>query len=178
MKNKIHNTYEILVQLHLSLNFNRFIMKKIILFCLALCTLSAGAQSFLGVHSSNYDPLKSQLFNPATPATSLMKWEVSVIGLDMHAAQNYIKLKGGISDWTGDFDKDTHVVENLDGSDKSGSVSIDIPSIGFVFNNAKVGAISFMLRGRVLVDAKGIQEEFITSMFNDANNIYNWGKFD
>ncbi|MEZ5007727.1 MAG: DUF5723 family protein [Chitinophagales bacterium] len=149
-------------------------MKKIILICLVFASIGLHAQSFLGVHTSNYDPLKTGLFNPASPATSLMKWEVSLVGFEVHAAQNYLKLKGGIKEWASDFDKDVNVVENLNGEDKTGNVTFDIPTLGFVFNNAKVGAIYLSNRSRVIVDAQGIKEEFISSMYNDPNNIYNW----
>ncbi|MEZ5002719.1 MAG: DUF5723 family protein [Chitinophagales bacterium] len=149
-------------------------MKKLLAILLVIISFGSQAQSFLGVHSSNYDPLKSGMFNPASPATTLMKWEVSLLGFDIHAAQNYLKLTGGMKEWVNDFDQDTHVQENLNGADKTGNVTVDIPSIGFVFNNKKVGAISISNRTRVIVDAQGIKEEFISSMYNDANNIYNW----
>ncbi len=149
-------------------------MKKYILFCLLALTISTNAQTFLGGHTSNYDPLKAGLFNPASTATSMMKWEVSIVGLNIHAAQNYLKLQGGLETWINEFDKDIHLVENLNGEDKSGNISLDIPTLGFMFSHEKAGTFSLGLRGRALIDADGIEEEFISSILNDANNIYNW----
>lgn len=135
--------------------------------------MTSQAQTYLGAHTSNYDPLKAQLFNPALPATSLMKWEVNLFGFDVHAAQDYLRLKGSFSEF-GDFDKDVNVEENLNGKDKSGNITMDFQGPGFMVNTKKAGAFAFYWRNRTIIEADNISETFLTSMYNDANNIYNW----
>jgi len=146
-----------------------------ILFTILLASMSLGlfAQPYTGAHSSNYDPLKAQLFNPALTSTSLIKWSVNVVGVDFHAAQDYLKLSGSISDFS-DFDKDINIIENLNGEDKSGNITVDVQLPSFMVNTPKAGAFSFYTRFRSIIAADNIDEEFLSSIYNDFNNIYNW----
>ena len=96
------------------------------------------------------------------------------IWFDMHAAQDYLKLSGSLSEF-GDFDKDDNIKENLNGMDKSGNITMDFQGPSFMVNTKKQGAFSFYWRNRTILDADDISEEFLTSMYNDVNNIYNWG---
>lgn len=148
-------------------------MKQLLSILGLALAFTAGAQPYTGAHSSNYDPLKSQLFNPALTATSLTKWSVNLIGFDAHAAQDYLKLTGKLRDF-GDFDQDENIEENLNGEDKTGNVTLDAQFPSFMVNTKRAGAFSFYTRTRVLVEADNISEEFLTSVYNDANNIYNW----
>lgn len=134
----------------------------------------AAAQSYIGVHSSNYDPLKSALFNPATPAASLMKWEVNLLGMDVHAAQDYLKLTGRFRDYS-DFDRDENVEENLNGKDKSGNMTADFQGPSFMVNTG-IGAFTFYWRNRNILDFQSVSEDFLTSLYNDPNNIFNWAE--
>ncbi len=132
------------------------------------------AQSFMGVHSSNYDALKSQPFNAALPAASKMKWQVNLLGLDFTARQNYFTLEGSIGDLISDFDRETSLSENLSESTADINLTTDLFGPGFMFGNKKVGAITFNTRARVIVDLSDVSTDFLTSIYNDANNIYNW----
>jgi hypothetical protein len=134
---------------------------------------TASAQTYLGVHSSNYDPLKTVMFNPATPAASLMKWEVGLLGVDINAAQDYLKLTGRFRDY-GDFDRDENIEEKLNGKDKSGNMTADFQALSFMVNTKQHGAFTFYLRNRSILDFESIDEDFLTSIYNDVNNIYNW----
>jgi hypothetical protein len=151
-------------------------MKNIILFALLVIALQVNGQVYLGAHSSNYDPIKAGMFNPASPATSYMKWEVNVFSVDLSAAQDYLKLVGGISEWVSDFDQDVNVVENLNGESKTGNVTTDFQALGFMLSTKKAGTFNFGTRVRAIVDANNIEENFLSSMYNDANNIYNWAE--
>jgi hypothetical protein len=151
-------------------------MKNLILFVLLAFALQVNGQVYLGAHSSNYDPIKAGMFNPASPASSYMKWEVNLFSVDLSAAQDYLKLVGGISEWTSDFDQDVNVEENLNGKSKTGNVTADFQAIGFMLSTKKAGTFNFSTRVRAIVDANDVEEDFLSSMYNDANNIYNWAE--
>lgn len=149
-------------------------MKKNLSIILLFVAQFAVAQSFLGVHTSNYDPVKASFFNPAAPATSYLKWEVSLAGFDVHVAQNYLKLGDGFKSFS-DFDNyEDNFQEILNGEDKDGNIAIDIPLLGFSLQTKKAGTFHFNTRSRVLIDFQSISEEMLSSVFNDPNNIYNW----
>ncbi|MCP4122726.1 MAG: hypothetical protein GY751_13315 [Bacteroidetes bacterium] len=146
-----------------------------VLITILLITISGYvfSQPYTGAHSSNYDPLKAQLFNPGLTSTSLIKWSVNVIGFDFHVSQDYLKITGNLKDM-GDFDRDVNIEENINGEDKSGNITTDIQMPSFMVNTPKAGAFSFYTRARVILEADDIDEQFLSSIYNDANNIYNW----
>ena len=150
-------------------------MKKSIFILLIACiTLSTNAQTYLGLHYSNYDGLKSQLYNAGAPATTLTKWQVNLIGADISVNQTIFKLVGGIKDLISDFDRETSLTENTNVDNVNLNINADIQGPGFMFSNPKIGAISLQSRARLLTDVSGVSSDFITSIYNDIDNIYNW----
>lgn len=151
-------------------------MKKMIsglvlmLFILAQTT---SAQSFLGVHSSNYDAIRNQTFNPALPGTSLQKWQVNIVSFDMNAANDYFSIKGKIKDLINDFDKDVNVVENTSNKSANIGVGLDVMAPSFYFNT-KIGGFGFYSRVRSITKANDVSTGLVTSIVNDPNNIYKW----
>lgn len=151
-------------------------MKKIIfpLLSMLLFINNLSAQSFLGAHSSNFDALRGMTFNPALPGASLQKWQVNLISIDNSISNDYFSINGKIKDLVNDFDKDVNLIENTDNESANIGINTDIMAPSFFFNTKKIGAFGFYSRVRSVVDVNDVSTAFLTSMINDANNIYEW----
>lgn len=152
-------------------------MKKNLLFLLFSFFITQQislAQPFLGVHSSNYDALRNQSFNPALPGTSLQKWQVNLVGFDVDIANDYFSLNGKLKDLIKDFDKDINLIENTGNKNANVGVTTDIFAPSFFFNTKRIGAFAFSTRARSITRLNDVNTGLLTSIINDPNNIYKW----
>jgi hypothetical protein len=131
----------------------------------------AFAQSFLGPHTSNFDPLKMVYFNPAGMANSEMRWQVNILSFDIRASNDFISLKGlkGIASG-GEFDRNRFFQENFNGEPVNVQADVDVRGPGFMFAFGK-NAISFSTRSRAIVAINDLDETFASSLFNYEDRI-------
>ena len=147
-------------------SFKTFVLIGAILF-----SFNLSAQTHLGVTTSNYDALHAGRFNPASFATSNMKWQVNLVGVDVSVVQDYLKLdrnSGNNDDYT------DHFTENLNGDDKSGSISILASLPGFMFTHEKAGTFALNFAAKGFITFRDVNEDFISSMYNEANTPSEW----
>jgi len=132
---------------------------------------TARAQSFLGPHTSNFDPLKMVYFNPAGMANSEMRWQVNILSFDVRASNDFISVKGlrGIAKG-GDFDQTRFFKENFNGEPVNVQADVDVRGPGFMFAFGK-NAISFSTRSRAIVAINDLDETFASSLFNYEDQI-------
>ena len=100
-----------------------------------------------------------------------MKWQVNLVGVDLSIAQNYLKVNNLLGNW--DDYKDV-LVENLNGEDKTGNISAIIALPGFMFTHEKAGSFSLNFTGRAYATLSGIEERFLSSLYNEANTPGGW----
>jgi hypothetical protein len=152
-------------------------MKKNLLFLLFsffIIQQITQAQPFLGVHSSNYDALRNQSFNPALPGTSLQKWQFNLVAVDFDGANDYFSINGKIKDLINNFDKDVNIIENTSNESANLQVRTDVFAPSFFFNTKRAGAFAFSSRVRTITRINDVNTGLLTSVVNDANNIYKW----
>lgn len=151
-------------------------MKKYFLVLLAcfLAVSSSFSQSFRGIHSSNYDALRNQTFNPALPGTSMQKWQFNLVGIDADINNDYFSLNGKLKDLISNFDKDINLVQNKSKSDANVAVTTDILGPAFFFSTKKIGSFGLYTRARSIITANNVSTGLISSVIDDPNNIYKW----
>jgi hypothetical protein len=130
------------------------------------------AQSFAGIHTSNYDPLKLTFFNPAAMANSNMRWQVNIASFDIKASNDFIylnSLKGIIKD-EGEWDHTRYFKERFNGQPKNIQAELDLRGPSFMFSFGK-NAVSLATRTRGIVAINDIDERFASSLFNYQDNL-------
>lgn len=140
-------------------------------FILLSITPSLG-QSFSGIHTSNFDPLKQMFFNPAAMANSNMRWQVNVASFDINGSNDFIYISGlkGITKQEGDFDYRDYFKERFNGNPKNVQADVDVRGPSFMFSFGK-NAIGFSTRARAIVAINDIDENFASSLFNYQDDL-------
>jgi hypothetical protein len=142
------------------------------LFFLFFAKIWINAQSFTGIHTSNYDPLKLVFFNPASMANSNMRWQVNIASFDVKASNDFIYLEGlnGIIKDEGEFDHTRYFKERFNGNPKNIQAELDVRGPSFMFSFGK-NALAIGTRTRGIVAINDIDENFASSLFNYQDNL-------
>lgn len=138
---------------------------------LLLAPISAYGQSFLGPHTSNFDPLKMVYFNPAGMANSEMRWQVNILSFDVRGSNDFISLnglKGIVRD--GEFDRFKYFSENFNGEPVYIQADVDARGPGFMFAFGK-NAIAFSTRSRAIASINDLDETFASSLFRYKDQL-------
>jgi hypothetical protein len=150
-------------------------MKKIILTLLAATTgFAAYSQSYLGLHSSNYDAIAGLRYNPSLLTANNMQWQVTILGFDAFAGNNYLSLSGRIKDWSQDFERYESVKETINGDDKNLNINMDIQGPSFSFRIKDKNAIAITTRARALGTIKDISEPLAISLWRNDLALLDW----
>ncbi len=149
-------------------------MKKVLSVIIILLVTSAiKAQPFAGAHYLSNDAILTQIINPAFPAASDMKWQTNLFGFDASLGNNHFSLVGKPKDWIKHWDKNAYVQENLDGKPKNLYIGFNVMGPSFMYR-IKKNTISFGTRVRAITTFNDLDENFITSLYNDFSHIQNW----
>lgn len=153
-------------------------MKKIVISLLAGLFFPAvlSAQSYLGLHTSNYDAIAGLRYNPALLTANNMQWQVNILGFNMFAGNNYLSLNGRIRDWSRDFERYESVVESLDGKDKQLNINMDVQGPSFSFRIKDKNAIAITTRARALGTINDISEPLAISLWRNDLDLLDWEK--
>lgn len=144
----------------------------VFLFLIIAGTSSSLGQSFMGIHTSNFDPLKQMFFNPAAMANSNMRWQVNVLSMDVNGSNDFIYLAGlkGIAKQEGEFDYRDFFKERFNGEAKNIQADVDVRGPSFMFSFGK-NAVAFSTRARGIVAINDIEENFASSLFNYKDDL-------
>ena len=144
--------------------------KYLLLFTAVIFFNFAKAQSYLGLHTSNFDPLKNVYYNPAILSGSDLRWQLNILSFDINAANNYIKIKSPLRGIVKDFDRTVYFPEILNGDTKKLSTSIDVQGPSFMMQFGK-NAFAVTSRSRVIVSANDLTEGLASSLYNHGKQL-------
>jgi len=149
-------------------------MKKLVCIIGAFSLFSmVNAQSFLGLHTSNYDALEGMRYNPALLTANNMKWQVNILGFDAFAGNDFLSLQGNIKDWK-DFDQYEDVATNLNGEPKDLHVNLDIQGPSFTLRIKDKNAFGFSTRVRGIATVNDISESLANSLWLYDKDFLSW----
>jgi hypothetical protein len=150
--------------------------KYLLLFTAVIFFNFAKAQSYLGLHTSNFDPLKNVYYNPAILSGSDLRWQLNILSFDINAANNYIKIKSPLRGIVKDFDRTVYFPEILNGDTKKLSTSIDVQGPSFLMQFGK-NAFAVTSRSRVIVSANDLTEGLASSLYNHGKQLLEYRPF-
>lgn len=150
---------------------------KSLLYCLLTCVMilsvsRVNAQSFLGPHLSQYDPLKAVYFNPASLPNSEMRWQVNFVSANISVGNDFLRLatlKGIFKD----FDPYNFFEVNMNGQNKYANINSDIRGPGFMFNFGK-NSIAVGTRIREVASVNDLNEDLAYSLFHHYNDLMSY----
>ena len=171
-------------------------MKRLLTLLLLACSVLGSAQDYTGFLNSNYSGITGAQLNPANIADSRLIVDVSIFGVSMNAANNYIGLKraalaheGSLVSAIrraikGDQDafpafKDTafqhkYLTEIVNGKDKSlySATRVTLPSFMITLNQKN--AIGLSINARNYVNVDGISEDLARLLYSDVGRMQNY----
>jgi outer membrane protein OmpA-like peptidoglycan-associated protein len=173
--------------------FLHFNMKKAILsVLLAGSFLTSNSQDYLGYSSSNYNGITGAQVNPANIVESRMKFDLSLIGFNMAAGNNYIglkrsafahsgKLRDGVNSGEDLSQKgayfpafsdpqfnSNYLTEITNGKEKSVFMNIRVDGPSFLINLNRKNAIGFQCAMRTMVNVDGVGEDLARLLYYDV----------
>lgn len=156
---------------------NMFILEtRFIRWSLLVLLVAAGrnsyAQSFVGPHISQFDPLKAVYFNPAALPNSEMRWQVNILSADISVGNDFLRvatLKGIFKD----FDPYNFFEVNMDGRSKNLNINSDIRGPGFMLNFGK-NSIAVGTRIREVASVNDLNEDLAYSLFHHYNDLMSY----
>jgi outer membrane protein OmpA-like peptidoglycan-associated protein len=158
-------------------------MKKILLFLSFISGFIATAQDFLGLQSSNYSGVTGVYSNPANIADSRYIVDVSLIGFNFTADNNYAGIKrsslaydGSIfnpksmvfTNWNTDGKK--NFVTQSNGDPKAGFSSLRIVMPSVMVTLDKKSAVAFNWSFRNYVNISGLSQQLADFLYNDFSS--------
>lgn len=155
-------------------------MKKSFLSVLMLISaLNLKSQDFLGYSSSNYNGITGVLVNPANVVESRMKFDMTLVGFNMAAGNNYIGLKRSALARSGKltsgyypaFDdpqfQNRYLTEVINDKDKAVFLSLRVNGPSFLVNLNRKNAIGFTSSSRTYVNVDGVNPELARLIYYD-----------
>ena len=163
-------------------------MKKTLLFLTILSITQIKAQDYLGFNQSNYAGVTGVYQQPASIADSRMKFDMTLVGTNIYAYNNYISMKhdalnktaswGTIMKNTDKIDQyfpsfndpkfsENYLSEKLNGKDKSVYVANRISGPSFMVNINRKNAIAFSSSVRNYVNIDGVSPDLAKLAFNE-----------
>ena len=152
--------------------------KSLLGIVLSFFAFSSYAQDFLGYANSNYAGVSGIDLNPSSIADSRFKFDMTLIGANISAANNYLGLnKAGrkflLSGNQAPFDKAQYIVERTNADRKSMFVSAQLVLPSFMITLSPKSAIAFTMRARAMGNVDGMEEYLahqVYSNFRDSSN--------
>jgi outer membrane protein OmpA-like peptidoglycan-associated protein len=144
-------------------------MKRLLLFIVVLFCETITAQDFLGLQSSNYAGVNGALSNPANIVDNRFLVDISLIGLNLTAENNYFGVKHGKSlmkdtKW-GNRDSNFTILNNNERKAFYVSSRITLPSFLITLNKKNAIAFNWSVRNYLNVD--GVSKNLADLMYND-----------
>lgn len=163
-------------------------MKKSLLAALAAVSfLTLRSQDYMGYSSSNYNGITGVQSNPANVVESRMKFDMTLVGFNFAAGNNYVGVKRMAFNHSGKLSKalkgDTtvyfpafaddqfqknYLTEVTNGKEKSAFVALRIDGPSFLININRKNAIGIQTASRTYVNVDGITEDLARLMFYDV----------
>lgn len=133
------------------------------------CCITLHGQSFLGLHTSNFDPLKNVYYNPAILSGSDLRWQLNVLSVDINAGNDYIRV-GKLRGVVRDFDRNINFPEILNGQSKNLNLNADIQGPGFMMQIGK-NAFAITTRARIVTSVNDVNEGMASSLYNHGKQL-------
>jgi outer membrane protein OmpA-like peptidoglycan-associated protein len=166
-------------------------MKKFLPIISIFCFLGMNAQDFLGLQSSNYAGVTGVYSNPANIVDNRMKFDLSLVGLNLNVDNSYFGIKRKALKYTGKLTDPESIKfpdswNNLDknspdyyknnyrsvnnGKDKSGIVSTRIVLPSFMITLNKKNAIAFTWSVRNYFNVDNVSQTVANISFDEFVN--------
>lgn len=144
-----------------------------------ISALSLKSQDYLGYSSSNYNGITGVIINPANVVESRMKFDMTLVGFNMSAGNNYIGLKRSALARSGKltsgyypaFDdpqfQTRYLTEVVNDKDKAVFLGLRINGPSFLINLNRKNAIGFTSSSRTYVNVDGVNPELARLIYYD-----------
>jgi outer membrane protein OmpA-like peptidoglycan-associated protein len=161
-------------------------MKKSLLAALAAVSfLTLRSQDYMGYSSSNYNGITGVQSNPANVVESRMKFDMTLIGLNFAAGNNYVGVKRAAFNHSGKLSKagkdpsvyfpafaddqfqKNYLTEVTNGKDKSLFLKLRVDGPSFLININRKNAIGITTASRTYFNADGISEDLARLSYYD-----------
>lgn len=178
-------------------DFLNFYMKKALLTVLiAGSVLTSSSQDYLGYSSSNYNGITGVQVNPANIVESRMKFDMTLVGLNFSAGNNYIGVKRMAFNHSGKLTKAgkdstvyfpafsdpqfnaNYLTEVTNGKEKSVFLALRVDGPSFLINLNRKNAIGFTSASRTYVNIDGISEDLARLVYYDIGRNGGTQAFD
>lgn len=163
-------------------------MKKVLLSALlAGSFLTSWSQDYLGYSSSNYNGITGVLVNPANVVESRMKFDMTLVGINMGFGNNYLGVKHTAFNHSGKLSQmgknpnsvyfpafadpqfnNNYLTEVTNGQDKSVYMNLRIDGPSFLINLNRKNAIGFTSASRTFVNVDGLGEDLARLVYYDV----------
>lgn len=154
--------------------------------------LTSNAQDYLGYSSSNYNGITGAQVNPANIVESRMKFDLTLVGLNFSAGNNYIgikrsalahsnKLRDGMNSGEDLSQKGAYfpafsdpqfntnyLNEITNGKEKSVFMNLRVDGPSFLINLNRKNAIGFQSAVRTMVNVDGVGEDLARLLYYDV----------
>lgn len=161
---------------------------KALLTLLFLLTITfSNAQDFAGFGNSNYAGVTGLYLQPASIVDSRFKTDISLVGVNVNAYNNYLGLKPNalITDDFGHyfaFDdtsfQDKYLHERVNGIKKSVYANAQVMLPAFLINIDKKSAIAFSWRLRNYVNIDGVEPDLAKLIYNELDYPALWTRLN
>jgi outer membrane protein OmpA-like peptidoglycan-associated protein len=175
-------------------------MKKNLFVLFTLIFIQYQAQDYLGFVNSNYSGITGVQLNPANVVNSRMRFDATLIGINLNVANNYVGLKRSALDHDGSFIsavkraskgdanafpafRDTafqqhYLRDVINGKNKSLFISNRITLPSFMFNINQSNAIGISINMRTYVNLDGVSEELARLLYSDVGRMADYNVND
>ena len=141
-------------------------MKIKLLLLISICAHTLSAQDYIGFNQSNYAGVSGVYLQPASIVDSRMKFDMTLVGFNIGAYNNYIgvdraafkKTNGAYGFENPKFDS-LYLHENISSNDKSFYLHNRINGPSFMFNINHKNAIAFTSAARNYVNIDGVSPQ-------------------
>jgi len=136
---------------------------------LLLISIKLNAQSYIGLNTANYSGVLGATIHPASVADYPGKFDLVILGLDVHAENNSAMVTRDRAFMNFNFD-DFEVAEIHNDKDKYGLLNFELTIPSFMFKTKKWGTIGLINRVRNYVLVDGINSELIEEIYDGFEN--------
>jgi outer membrane protein OmpA-like peptidoglycan-associated protein len=156
-------------------------MKYFILIVLSICSLQLTSQLNFGEFNTPYAGVHALGFNPAEIVDSRYKFHMSLFGLNVRAANNYVGASTDLFTFSPpnvvDSNRKIYMPQLLNGKDKHAFAEVEIMGPTFMMALGKKNKFSFGLSTGVktLVTANNVSEKLANYFYNSKDTL-NWSE--
>lgn len=145
-------------------------MKKIFLAFTFFCFKSLFPQDFVGFNQSNYSGVTGLFQQPASIVDNRMKFDMTLVGFNLYAYNNYIGIKKDAFKTNANNDPNyltNNFIEKINNKDKSLYFSNRINGPSFMINLNHKNAIALSTSVRNYVNIDGISPELAKLTYSE-----------